>query len=574
MNYIEFLSNNILNNVTDSQADIIYLKLSRECVSNKIKFEVETEPNELLPYLCLMLLENNLIGPKSANGSKILIDILENQCLSELATKLKIYDQENEFGKLTLKENSNDSGIMSNSSSTNEPLSSLFKNNLQSSKNALEDTISRCSSTLSLFSNESESKISNETDETQEFREVFNVKVLDEMVDLHFKPYDFQVNLALNSCKNVNNLIVVRTGSGKTLVAALITKFWYIKRKKDKTLKTFKCVFLVPTRNLVYQQAASFRRAFSKDFIQEIDEKSNEFKIKEKFQLDEKHVFFMTPQKLVNCLQSCVLNITDISILIFDECHHTNLLHPYNVIMEYYLREKMLNLPLPLIVGLSASLGTGPNDSAFKHIFTLCSNMSCKIISYVKSEGDKQNLNENIPSPLGDIVHHVALSENLKKLLSKTNMVVRELMSLAKIDQQGCEVGSKPFENFLHMLKINSEKSEDQTRINACKYLIELNLFYLGVQDFPIKYSLRKLRNFLAKTNTATFSKYELEFRKHLQSLITYIEKNIERFEINTKLEKMAEVILGHHRNESKGNVIDFEIFITRLILSQINLYI
>ena len=77
-----------------------------------------------------MLQEHNLIGPKSANGSKILIDILENQCLSELATRLKIYDQENEIGKLTLKENSNDSGIMSNSSSTNEQLSSLVKNNL------------------------------------------------------------------------------------------------------------------------------------------------------------------------------------------------------------------------------------------------------------------------------------------------------------------------------------------------------------------------------------------------------------------------------------------------------------
>ena len=347
---------------------------------------------------------------------------------------------------------------------------------------------------------------------------------------------------------------MVRTGSGKTLVAALITKFWYIKRKKAKTLKTFKCVFLVPTRNLVHQQAASFRRAFIKDFIQEIDEKSNEFKIKEKFQLDDKHVFFMTPQKLVNALTSNALNITDISILIFDECHHTNLLHPYNVIMEFYFREKLMNIPLPLIVGLSASLGTGPSDSAVKHIFTLCSNMNCKIISYVKSEEDQKNLDENIPSPLRDVVYHVKPSENLKKLLIKTNSIVSEIMSLAKISQQGSVVGSKPFENYLHSLKFNSEKKEDQIIINACKYLIELNLFYMGVQDFPIKYSLRKLRNFLEKTNACKFTPCETEFRKKFQSLIDYIDGNLNCFDFNAKLEKVAEVILEYHRKNSRGN--------------------
>ncbi len=544
--YIEFLSNKIFININDTQAYIIFAKLLTNCVSNQIKVAIESPPSESLPYLCLLLQEKNLIGPTSSNGSSILIEILEEVCLNELATKLKIYDQENRLGESSsIKETTNsENGANSSNDSLTNSLSSLSINPLI-----------RHSSNMSLFSNESESKNWNEQEETFDFTEVFNVRILDEVVDLHFKPYDFQVNLALNSCKNQNSLIVVRTGSGKTLVAALITKYWYNIRKKERTLKTFKCVFLVPTRNLVHQQAASFRRAFSKDFIEEIDEKSNEFKIKEKFKLNEKYVFFMTPQKLVNALASNLISISDISILIFDECHHTNLQHPYNVIMtEFYLREKLVSNKLPLIVGLSASLGTGQNGSAVNHIFTLCSNMDCKIISYVKSDEDKKNLDENIPSPLEDILVHVKPSDDLKKLLDKTSAVVGEIMNLAKIDMQGSMIGSKPFENFLYALKVNSEKNNDQTRIIACKYLIELNLFYLGVQDFPIKYSLRKLENFLAKTNSSTFAPREIEFRKKFQSLIDIIGKYLDRFNVNAKLEKMTELILSYHKPNSRGD--------------------
>jgi len=544
--YIEFLSNKIFININDTQAYIIFAKLLTNCVSNQIKVAIESPPSESLPYLCLLLQEKNLIGPTSSNGSSILIEILEEVCLNELATKLKIYDQENRLGESSsIKETTKrENGANSSNDSLTKSLSSLSINPLI-----------RHSSNMSLFSNESESKNWNEQEETFDFTEVFNVRILDEVVDLHFKPYDFQVNLALNSCKNQNSLIVVRTGSGKTLVAALITKYWYNIRKKERTLKTFKCVFLVPTRNLVHQQAASFRRAFSKDFIEEIDEKSNEFKIKEKFKLNEKYVFFMTPQKLVNALASNLISISDISILIFDECHHTNLQHPYNVIMtEFYLREKLVSNKLPLIVGLSASLGTGQNGSAVNHIFTLCSNMNCKIISYVKSDEDKKNLDENIPSPLEDILVHVKPSDDLKKLLDKTSAVVGEIMNLAKIDMQGSMIGSKPFENFLYALKVNSEKNNDQTRIIACKYLIELNLFYLGVQDFPIKYSLRKLENFLAKTNSSIFAPREIEFRKKFQSLIDIIGKYLDRFNVNAKLEKMTELILSYHKSNSRGD--------------------
>ena len=84
--------------------------------------------------------------------------------------------------------------------------------------------------------------------------------------------------------------------------------------------------------------------------------------------------------------------------------------------------------------------------------------------------------------------------------------------------------------------------------------MIELNLFYLGVQDFPIKYSLRKLENFLTKTTSSTFASREIEFRKKFQSLIDLISKNLVRFNVNAKLEKMTELILSYHKSNSRGD--------------------
>lgn len=62
----------------------------------------------------------------------------------------------------------------------------------------------------------------------------------------------------------------------------------------------------------------------------------------------------------------------DITLLIIDECHHTNKEEVYNKIMRCYV-EKKLNgeQPLPQILGLTASPGTGGTknlEDAVDHI--------------------------------------------------------------------------------------------------------------------------------------------------------------------------------------------------------------
>lgn len=67
----------------------------------------------------------------------------------------------------------------------------------------------------------------------------------------------------------------------------------------------------------------------------------------------------MTSQVFLNCLRKGYLSILDFSLLVFDECHHSNLGHPYNNIMKefyfYFKNDKDNKKSLPNILGLTAS---------------------------------------------------------------------------------------------------------------------------------------------------------------------------------------------------------------------------
>ena len=107
-------------------------------------------------------------------------------------------------------------------------------------------------------------------------------------------------------------------------------------------------------------------------------------------------VIVLTAQILVDALKSKRVRITDFSLLIFDECHHTDKGHPYNEIMLTYLGIKFPSQgsryqaggeDLPQIIGLTASLGVGKarnKNDAQDHILQLCANLDCSVIVTVQ----------------------------------------------------------------------------------------------------------------------------------------------------------------------------------------------
>lgn len=125
--------------------------------------------------------------------------------------------------------------------------------------------------------------------------------------------------------------------------------------------------------------------------------------------LGQRQVVFLTAQKLVNALSSSKsgFSLSDLDMIIFDECHHTADNHPYNEILNSYRRQldeeddsesfsssdgSDWSTLMPIIIGLTASPGVGRSDNALKQLITLCLNLECRHVACLTS---KQDLNDH-----------------------------------------------------------------------------------------------------------------------------------------------------------------------------------
>ncbi|KAJ3221055.1 hypothetical protein HK099_003811 [Clydaea vesicula] len=103
---------------------------------------------------------------------------------------------------------------------------------------------------------------------------------------------------------------------------------------------------------------------------------------------DESDVLVMTPQVLVNIIHSAMITFHSISLIVFDECHHTRKGHPYNQLMEVY---RHFNGEKPKIFGMTAS-PICSNEDALNSIRTLEKNLECKAFSVdISHSGQQQN---------------------------------------------------------------------------------------------------------------------------------------------------------------------------------------
>ena len=102
-------------------------------------------------------------------------------------------------------------------------------------------------------------------------------------------------------------------------------------------MRSRKVAFIVNTVNLVAQQKERFEIFLGKQYrVSDMSgEKSNEMPFKDLLQ--DNDIVVMTAQILVNALKGNRVALSDISLLIFDECHHAQKEHPYNSVMEQYI---------------------------------------------------------------------------------------------------------------------------------------------------------------------------------------------------------------------------------------------
>ncbi|XP_009992497.1 PREDICTED: probable ATP-dependent RNA helicase DHX58, partial [Chaetura pelagica] len=162
---------------------------------------------------------------------------------------------------------------------------------------------------------------------------------------------------------------------------------------------------LVNKAHLVEQHAQKEFQALQKDFRVIAISGDSDRRFFFASLVKQSDVVICTAQILQNALSSreeeTSLELTDFSLLVIDECHHTHKEAVYNKIMLNYLQHKLRGQQdLPQILGLTASPGTGGATSfegAVEHILQICANLDTEKIVSVQKE--LQQLQSHVPQP-------------------------------------------------------------------------------------------------------------------------------------------------------------------------------
>ncbi len=150
----------------------------------------------------------------------------------------------------------------------------------------------------------------------------------------------------VKTCLKGNTLVILPTGLGKTVIAALLTA------ERLRRHPEGRCFILAPTKPLISQHFEAFKSILNlneEEFILLTGEKPPS-----KRSIENARVVFFTPQVLENDLINGKINFEDVVLLILDEAHRAVGNYPYVFIVDLYLKQSKN----PLVVGLTASPGS------------------------------------------------------------------------------------------------------------------------------------------------------------------------------------------------------------------------
>jgi ERCC4-related helicase len=161
-----------------------------------------------------------------------------------------------------------------------------------------------------------------------------------------YQPREYQQKIA-DAASKANTLVVLPTGLGKTMIAALVAKERLEKFPKGKV------VVLAPTKPLALQHRKAFEDILSPE-SQDLALLTGENPPEERGYLWRRSKFiFATPQTIRNDMRYGRVDLNDVVLLVFDEAHRCVKDYSYTEIAKVYKEQGWT----PLILGLTASPG-------------------------------------------------------------------------------------------------------------------------------------------------------------------------------------------------------------------------
>ncbi|XP_023581029.1 ATP-dependent RNA helicase DHX58 isoform X1 [Trichechus manatus latirostris] len=214
---------------------------------------------------------------------------------------------------------------------------------------------------------------------------------------MELRPYQWEVIMPALEGKNI--IIWLPTGAGKTRAAA------YVAKRHLETVDKAKVVVLVNRVHLVTQHREEFSRMLDGRWA--IATLSGDMGPRAGFghQARSHDLLICTAELLQMALTSPEeeehVELSDFSLLVVDECHHTHKDTVYNIILSRYLEHKLRRVwPLPQVLGLTASPGTGGASmlsGAIDHVLQLCANLDTWRI--MSPQEHQPQLQEHIRQP-------------------------------------------------------------------------------------------------------------------------------------------------------------------------------
>ncbi|KAM0612619.1 hypothetical protein ACHAP1_000590 [Verticillium nonalfalfae] len=171
-------------------------------------------------------------------------------------------------------------------------------------------------------------------------------------------PREYQIEL-FERAKRKNIIAVLPTGSGKTLIAALLLRHTLEQETADRRAGKPKRIafFLVEKVALALQQHAVLECNLEFPIDRVCGDMVRSDWIKESWmkRWDDNMVMVCTAAILQQCLARSFIRIDQINLLVFDEAHHAKGNHPYaRIIKDYYITEPDKERR-PKIFGMTAS---------------------------------------------------------------------------------------------------------------------------------------------------------------------------------------------------------------------------
>lgn len=381
------------------------------------------------------------------------------------------------------------------------------------------------------------------------------------------KPRNYQLELALPAQEGKNTIICAPTGCGKTFISVLICEHHLGNFPQGKKGKV---VFFANKLPVYEQQKFVFSKYFERRGYKVAGVCGATVESISVEQIVENNdIIILTPQILVNSLNHRTIpSLSVFTLMIFDECHNTSKLHPYNMIMFNYLDQKLggSSEPLPQILGLTASVGVGNarnKTEAMEYILKVCASLDVSAIATVKDNLKEleeivykpQKFSRKVQSRTSDRFKSI-----ICQLMKETENLAKNVFEeFDKISQyQSRDFGTQKYEQWIMKVQkmcavFKMADKDEESRI--CKalflytsHLRKYNDALIIYEDARIKDALDYLTDFFNEVRAAGFDEIEQDLTRRFEEKLPELEMvSMDPSNENPKLRDLCFILLEEY---------------------------